>query len=34
MEEVDYTIEQLPKVVELLRSMSPVWEEMQAEGRA
>lgn len=33
MEEVDYCLEQLPKIVELLRSMSPVWEQMQKEGR-
>ncbi|MCD8147292.1 MAG: cysteine desulfurase NifS [Clostridiales bacterium] len=33
-EEVDYTLQQVPQVVALLRDMSPVWEQMQKEGRA
>ncbi len=33
MEEVDYTLEQLPKILETLRDMSPVWEQMKKEGR-
>lgn len=33
MEEVDYTLEQLPKIIQTLRDMSPVWEEMQKAGR-
>ncbi len=28
-EEIDYIIEQVPKVVEYLRSISPVWEELE-----
>lgn len=33
-EEVDYTLQQVPQVVALLRDMSPVWEQMQKDGRA
>ena len=32
-EEVDYTLEQLPRIVQTLRDLSPVWEQMKAEGR-
>ena len=28
-EEVDYVIEELPKVVTYLRNMSPVWEDLE-----
>ena len=31
--EVDYTLEQLPQIIQTLRDMSPVWEQMQREGR-
>ena len=29
-EEVDYMLEEIPKVIEYLRSMSPVWKDLQA----
>ena len=31
-EEIDYVIEQVPKIVERLRDMSPVWERIMKEG--
>ena len=33
-EEVDYTLETVPKVVERLRAMSPVWQEWNDDQRA
>jgi len=33
-DDVDYILEVVPKVVERLRSMSPLWERMVKEGRA
>ena len=32
-EEVDFIIEEVPKVVEYLRSISPVWEELEKGER-
>ncbi len=32
-EEIDYIVEQVPKVVEYLRSISPVWEELEKGQR-
>ena len=33
MEEIDHIIEVVPKVVAYLRSMSPVWDELQKGQR-
>lgn len=33
-EEMDYVIEEVPKIVEYLRNMSPVWEELENGARA
>ena len=34
MEEIDYICEQVPQVVEYLRSISPVWDELEKGANA